>query len=197
VDSPEHGLSDLQVDGDGVVLRDLRQRGAAALDSLDPPGCIATLVQSFDEVRALLRGTSYPVVSVALELAPETQAELLARPAGSRVLSVAERINLTGMAHLLEQYWAPDGGLPHVALESRELAALRREGDVLIHSLHARQTMPRIVPRGRQRIELHFVMNPVSVALAPACYKRSGPVGRGRWREPSRRFSGGSPGVTA
>jgi DNA-binding transcriptional regulator YhcF (GntR family) len=157
-------VGDLRVEVVGVSLRDLRERGPEALHPLDPPQCVAALVRSYVEVRDLLEGTGPPVVGLALELTAETQAELLALPNQARALLVAERVNLVGMAHLIEPYWVPDTPLAHVALESRDLASALRGAEAVIHSLHARRAAARHTPRDCPRIELHFALNPMSLA---------------------------------
>lgn len=156
-------LRNLRVRVVGVLLRDLRERGPAALGDGDPPHCVAALVRSYPDVRDLLRGTALPVLGLAVEVAPETQAELLSLSSTTRAVLVAERINLIGMTHLIEQYWVPDHELAHVALESRELAAALGAAEVIIHSLRARRTVVRVVPPERRLIELHHVLNPVSL----------------------------------
>jgi hypothetical protein len=75
-------------------------------------------------VRDLLAGTGLPVVSLALDLTAEMQAELLALPNQDCTVLVAERINLIGMAHLIGQYRVPDMPLAHVA--SRATTSPRR-----------------------------------------------------------------------
>lgn len=156
-------LRDLPVDVTGVQLRDLRERGPAWLQTA-APACVVTLVRSYADVRDLLHSTGLAVLGLALELAPETQRELLSLPRDVPALLVAERFNLTGMVHLIEQYWVPDGEFPHVALESRELAAAIQRAEVIIHTLRARRTVARLVPAGRRLIELRFVFNPISLA---------------------------------
>jgi GntR family transcriptional regulator len=156
-------LGDLNVEVVGVALRDLREYGESALHPFDPPWCVATLVRSYAEVVQLLRNTSVPVIGLALELASETQAELLTLASDTRVVLVAERINLSGMTHLIEQYWAPPGGLPHISLESKKLTVGLAEAEVVVHSLHARRTVTRRAPPGCRLIELHFVISPLSL----------------------------------
>jgi DNA-binding transcriptional regulator YhcF (GntR family) len=157
-------LSDLRIEVVGVSLHDLRESGEAALHPLDPPWCVATLVRSYAEVVQLLRDSSIPVFGLALELAPETQAELLSLPTQARAVLVAERINLTGMTHLVEQYWVPEGGLAHVSLESKELTSLIAQADIVIHSLRARRRIIQRVTPGARLIELQFVFSSLSLA---------------------------------
>src|SRR5262249_5019894 len=137
-------LHDLGVDVVGVLLPDLKRRGMDALGAAEPPEHVATLVRSYAEVKKLLRGTAVPVSGLALELSAETRAELLALPRTARAVLVAERVNLIGMAHLIEQYWMPATALRQVPLESRTLAAGVRDADVIIHSLHARRAVTRL-----------------------------------------------------
>ncbi len=157
-------LADLHVDVFGVSLQDLREHGESALHPFDPPWCIATLVRSYAEVVQLLRDTSAPIIGLALELAPETQAELLTLASDTRVVLVAERINLMGMTHLIEQYCVPTGGLAHVSLESKDLPAELAAADVVVHSLRARRAVTRRERPGSRLIELHFVFSSLSLA---------------------------------
>jgi len=157
-------LADLHVDVFGVSLQDLREHGESALHPFDPPWCIATLVRSYAEVVQLLRDTSAPIIGLALELAPETQADLLTLASDTRVVLVAERINLMGMTHLIEQYCVPTGGLAHVSLESKDLPAELAAADVVVHSLRARRAVTRRERPGSRLIELHFVFSSLSLA---------------------------------
>jgi DNA-binding transcriptional regulator YhcF (GntR family) len=157
-------LADLRVEVFGVSLQDLREHGESALHPFDPPWCVATLVRSYAEVVQLLRDSSTPIIGLALELAPETQADISSLPTDARVVLVAERINLMGMAHLIEQYWLPSGGIPHVSLESKELPAALAAANVIIHSLRARPVVTRRVSPGSRLIELRFVFSPLSLA---------------------------------
>ena len=120
----------------GVLLRDLKRRGVEALGA-EPPEHVATLVRSYAAVRNLLRDTALPVFGLALELSAETRTELLALASKTRAVLVAERVNLIGMAHLIEQYWMPAAPIRLVPLESRALGggAARRGGR---HPLPAR-----------------------------------------------------------
>ena len=157
-------LVDLQVDVVGVSLQDLREHGDAALTPLAPPCCVATLVRSYAEVAQLLRASSMPVIGLALELGPETQADLLTLSSEARAVLVAERMNLTGMTHLIEQFWVAEGGLPHVGLESKDLKSAIANADVVIHSLRARRAVMRCAPPNCRFIELRFVISPLSLA---------------------------------
>lgn len=157
-------LADLHAEVLGVLLPDLREHGEAALRPLDPPGCVATLVRSYAEVVHLLRDTSIPVVGLALELGPTAQAELLMLPSQARAVLVAERINLTGMAHLVEQYWVPQTGLVHVALESKELPSAIAAADIVVHSLRARRRVARYIQPSCRLVELQFVFSSLSLA---------------------------------
>jgi DNA-binding transcriptional regulator YhcF (GntR family) len=157
-------LVDLQVDVVGVSLQDLREHGEAALTPFAPPSCVATLVRSYAEVVQLLRTSLVPIVGLALELGPETQADLLTLSTDAHAVLVAERMNLTGMTHLIEQYWVAEGGLPHVGLESKELPTVIAKADVVIHSLRARRAVIRRAPPNCRCIELHFVFSPLSLA---------------------------------
>ena len=156
-------LADLHVDVFGVALQDLREHGDSALHPLDPPWCVATLVRSYAEIAHLLRDSSIPIIGLALELAPETQADISSLPTDARVVLVAERINLTGMAHLIEQYWLPPGGVQHLSLESKELPVALDAAEVVIHSLRARRVITRRVQPGCRLIELRFVFSPLSL----------------------------------
>ena len=155
-------VRDLGVQVVGVLLRDLKRRGLEALG--EPPEHVATLVRSYAAVRSLLRDTAIPVFALALELSSETQAELLALPGTTRAVLVAERVNLVGMAHLIEQYWMPATPVRHVPLESRALAtgAARRRG---------RHPLPARAARGGARggagaaaPELRHDLSPLSAA---------------------------------
>jgi len=157
-------LADLHVDVFGVSLQDLREHGESALHPFDPAWCVATLVRSYAEVVQLLRDTSAPIIGLALELAPETQAELLTLASDSRVVLVAERINLTGMTHLIEQYCMPTGGLAHVSLESKDLPTALAAAEVVVHSLRGRRAVTRRARPGCRLIELHFVFSSLSLA---------------------------------
>jgi DNA-binding transcriptional regulator YhcF (GntR family) len=155
-------VRDLGVQVVGVLLRDLKRRGLAALG--EPPEHVATLVRSYAAVRSLLRDTAIPVFALALELSSETQAELLALPGSTRAVLVAERVNLVGMAHLIEQYWMPATPVRHVPLESRALAPALRDAEVVIHSLHARPAVARAAAPGRRLLELRHDLSPLSAA---------------------------------
>jgi DNA-binding transcriptional regulator YhcF (GntR family) len=157
-------LSPGQAEVLGVSLQELREHGAAAVHSLDPPWCVATLVRSYAEVVRLLRDSSIPVVGLALELSPVSQAELLSLPTQARAVLVAERINLAGMLHLIEQYWAPEGGLRHVSLESKDLSAVIADAEIVIHSLRARRRLKSGLQSGCHLIELQFVFSSLSLA---------------------------------
>lgn len=156
-------LVDLQVDVVGVSLQDLREHGEAALTPLAPPACVATLVRSYAEVVQLLRASSIPIVGLALELGPETQADLLTLSTEARAVLVAERMNLAGMTHLIEQFWVAEGGLAHVGLESKDLPTAIANADVVIHSLRARRAVIKRAPPNCRFIELHFVISPLSL----------------------------------
>ena len=155
-------VRDLGVQVVGVLLRDLKRRGVEALG--EPPEHVATLVRSYAVVRNLLRDTALPVFALALELSSETRAELLALAGTTRAVLVAERVNLIGMAHLIEQYWMPAASIRHVPLESRALAAALRDAEVVIHSLHARRAVARAAPPGRRLLELRHDLSPISAA---------------------------------
>jgi DNA-binding transcriptional regulator YhcF (GntR family) len=157
-------LRDLRVEVVGVLLHDLRSRGVEAVGALEPPEHVATLVRSYAEVRRLLRDTAVPIFGLALELSSETRAELLALPTATRAVLVAERVNLIGMAHLIEQYWMPAATMRQVPLESRALAGALRDVDVIIHSLHARRAVVRATAPGRRLLELRHDLSPISVA---------------------------------
>lgn len=157
-------LRDLRVEVVGVLLRDLRRRGAEALGPLEPPEHVATLVRSYAEVRNLLRDTALPVFGLALELSSETRAELLALPSTARAVLVAERVNLIGMAHLIEQYWMPAAMMRQVPLKSRTLAGALRDAEVIIHSLHARRAVARAASPGHRLLELRHGLSPISAA---------------------------------
>jgi hypothetical protein len=77
---------------------------------------------------------------------------------------VAERVNLTGMAHLIEQYWMPAAPIRLVPLEGRALDAALRDAEVVIHSLHARRAVVRAAPAGRRLLELRHDLSPISAA---------------------------------
>jgi DNA-binding transcriptional regulator YhcF (GntR family) len=156
-------VRDLGVEVVGVLLRDLKRRGVAALGT-EPPEHVATLVRSYAAVRNLLRDTALPVFGLALELSAETRTELLALASKTRAVLVAERVNLTGMAHLIEQYWMPAAPIRLVPLESRALAAALRDAEVVIHSLHARRAVTRAAPSGRRLLELRHDLSPISAA---------------------------------
>jgi DNA-binding transcriptional regulator YhcF (GntR family) len=157
-------VRDLGVEVVGVLLRDLKRRGVEALGPLEPPEHVATLVRSYAEVRNLLRDTALPVFGLALELSSETRAELLALASTTRAVLVAERVNLIGMAHLIEQYWMPAATMRKVPLESRALAVALRDADVIIHSLHARRAVARTAAPGRRLLELRHDLSPISAA---------------------------------
>lgn len=157
-------LRDLRVEVVGVMLRDLRRRGVEALGSLEPPEHVATLVRSYAEVRDLLRDTALPVFGLALELSSETRTELLALPSTARAVLVAERVNLIGMAHLIEQYWMPAATMRQVPLESRTLAGALRDVEVVIHSLRARRAVAPAAAPGCRLLELRHDLSPISAA---------------------------------
>ena len=77
---------------------------------------------------------------------------------------VAERVNLVGMAHLIEQYWMPATPVRHVPLEGRALAPALRDAEVVIHSLHARRAVARAAAPGRRLLELRHDLSPLSAA---------------------------------
>jgi DNA-binding transcriptional regulator YhcF (GntR family) len=157
-------LRDLRIEVVGVTLGELKHRGVEALSSPDPPEHVATLVRSYAEVRDLLRDTGLPVFGLALELSAGTRAELLALPSTARAVLVAERVNLVGMAHLIEQYWMPAATMRQVPLESRTLASALREVEVVIHSLHARRAVARAAGTGSRLLELSHDLSPISAA---------------------------------
>jgi hypothetical protein len=157
-------LADLRVEVFGVSLQDLREHGESALHPFGPPWCVATLVRSYAEVVQLLRDSTTPIIGLALELAPETQSDISSLPSDARAVLVAERINVIGMAHLIEQYWLPPGGIPHVSMEGKELPAALATANVIIHSLRARRVVTRRVSPGCRLIELRFVFSPLSLA---------------------------------
>jgi len=157
-------LRDLGVEVSGVRLRDLRRRGVAAFDGGELPEYVATLVRSYADVRRQLRDTAFPVFALALELSSETRSELLALPRTVRAVLVAERVNLIGMTHLIEQYWVPSTTLRHVPLETRNLGSAVRDAEVIIHSLHARQAVLRSGPPAARLLELRHDLSPLSVA---------------------------------
>jgi DNA-binding transcriptional regulator YhcF (GntR family) len=157
-------LLDLEIDVAGVSLQDVREHGEAVLTPLAPPWCVATLVRSYAEVLQRLRSSAIPIVGLALELGPETQADLLTLSTDAHAVLVAERINLTGMTHLIEQYWVAAGDLPHVGLESKDLKSAIAHADVVIHSLRARRAVMRWAPPNCRFIELRFVISPLSLA---------------------------------
>ena len=130
---------------------------------MEPPEHVATLVRSYAAVRNLLRDTALPVFGLALELSAETRAELLALAGTTRAVLVAERVNLIGMSHLIEQYWMPAATIRQVPLESRALVAALRDAEVIIHSLHARRVVTRSAP-GRRLLELRHDLSPISAA---------------------------------
>jgi DNA-binding transcriptional regulator YhcF (GntR family) len=148
----------------GVLLRDLKRRGVEALGPLGPPQHVATLVRSYAEVRDLLRDTALPVFGLALELSSETRAELLALPRAARGVLVAERVNLIGMAHLIEQYWMPATTMRQIPLESRTLPGALRDVEVVIHSLRARRAVARAAAPGARLLELRHDLSPISAA---------------------------------
>ena len=157
-------LHDLGVEVVGILLRDLKRHGMNTFGAGEPPEHVATLVRSYAEVRKLLRDTAVPVFGLALELSAETRSELLALPRTARAVLVAERVNLIGMAHLIEQYWVPATALRQVPLESRTLAAGVRDADVIIHSLHARRAVTRLSTPARRLLELHHDLSPISTS---------------------------------
>ena len=157
-------LHDLGVEVTGVRLQDLRRRGVEALDGGAVPEHVATLVRSYAEVREILRDTALPVFALALELSSETRHELLALPRTVRAALVAERVNLVGMAHLVEQYWVPASALRRVPLESRDLGGALKDAEVIIHSLHARRAAGRAAAAGARLLELRHDLSPISVA---------------------------------
>jgi DNA-binding transcriptional regulator YhcF (GntR family) len=160
----DSALHDLGVEVSGVRLQDLRHRGVGAFDGGELPQYVATLVRSYAEVRHQLRETALPVFALALELSSETQSELLALPRTVRAVLVAERINLIGMAHLIEQYWVPSATLRQVPLESRNLGSAVRDAEVIIHSLHARHAAVRWATSASRLLELRHDLSPISVA---------------------------------
>jgi hypothetical protein len=115
-------------------------------------------------VRDLLRDSALPVFGLALELSSETRAELLALPRTARGVLVAERVNLIGMAHLIEQYWMPATTMRQIPLESRALPSALRDVDVVIHSLRARRAVARAAAPGARLLELRHDLSPISAA---------------------------------
>jgi DNA-binding transcriptional regulator YhcF (GntR family) len=156
------GLRDLGVDVAPMPVRWLEEMGSAGLVTL--PVCVMTLVRSYAKVREALRDVPVPIIALALDLSDETTSAFINLPRTARTVLAAERINLTGFAHLLEQYVAAEEPPVSVATEAPDLADKLARADVVIHSLRARQKVRRLAPPGCQLVELHFVPNPTSLA---------------------------------
>ena len=90
-----------------------------------------------EALRDLLRDAGIPVSGIALELSAETRRELLGLPGHTRTVLVAERVNLAGMGHLIEQYWMPAASMRRVPADTRGLAEALRDAAIVIHSLRA------------------------------------------------------------
>lgn len=155
-------LDDLGVEVAPMPVRWLEQMGPASLVTL--PVCVITLVRSYAKVREALHDVPVPIIALALDLSDETTSSLINIPRTARVVLAAERINLTGFAHLLEQYVAAEEPPVSVAMEDPDLADKLARADVVIHSLRARKRVRRLVPPCCQLVELHFVPNPTSLA---------------------------------
>ena len=139
-------VRDLGVEVVGVLLRDLKRQGVAALGT-EPPEHVATLVRSYAAVRNLLRDTALPVFGLALELRPRRAPAARARQQDPR--------GAGGGARELDRDVPPDravldagGADPAGPLESRALVAALRDAEVIIHSLHARRVVTARRPGG-------------------------------------------------
>ncbi len=156
-------LDGLDVEVAGALLPAVR-RAPRPLDMLGNSCCVATFIRNYVELRRLLEGSDTPLVGLALDLAADTQAELLLLPHTLRGVLVASEVSVPGMAHLVERYWAPEVPLEVVGFESPRLAAAVQSADVVIHSPRARRAVQSL-PIGRKRVmELNFILNEVSVS---------------------------------
>ncbi len=142
-----------------LLLSDLRSATPAVRSTLQHACCIATFIRSYAEVRDHLAEVTVPIVGLAVELAADTQAELLTLPRSARAVLVAERISLSGMAHLVDQYWLPDPPLRPVELESPHLASEVRTANVIVHSLRARPRLEGLAQPQQHLVELRYVLN--------------------------------------
>jgi DNA-binding transcriptional regulator YhcF (GntR family) len=155
-------VRDLHVDVEAISLAQLEASGLRGLRSF--PLSVVTLVRSFARVRELLQDVRVAVIALALDLSPETIDGLIRIPRDARVALVAERVNLPGFAHLVQQYVAIDEPVSEIVPGSSFSGAQLLPYDVVIHSLRTRATVARVLPPDCRRVELHFVPNPTSLA---------------------------------
>ena len=154
-------LSDLRVEVSPLLLG--RQQGTAGADLHSLPLCIVTLVKSYKRVRDLFEGLAVPVVALALKLSDESRRALMDLPREAVGLLLAEQANIQGFRHQLEPFLALNEPLRLHPLETSELEQALAGADVVVHSLRARQSLSLVASPVPQRIELHFVPDPVSL----------------------------------
>lgn len=156
-------LQDLSVEIVPVLLDADDPRGTAVLESEVPPLCVVTFVRVYSRVRDLFALRQTPVIAMPLVLSDETKEEIFDLPADTRVVLVTEKIHLMGILHLVEQYRAVAGPIAHVPMGAPDLAEMLPSAGVVLHTLRARKTVLRLLPRDCRAIELHFVPDPLAV----------------------------------
>ena len=162
-------LGDLDVSVETVLLSDLEQRGDAALDALEPIGCLVSLVGTFTELRRLAGHRGTILFGLVLDLTPETQQRLMALPPDEDVGLVAEERYLPSARAVLRQYLGTEDHL--IFATSRMRTALHRIGSscrLIVFTLGAKRVAERVARRAEVHsadlIELEFLPNPNSVA---------------------------------
>ena len=181
-------VRDLGIDVVGVLLRDLRRRGVEALGGAAEH--VATLVRSYAAVRNLLRTPRSRLRLGPRAVGRDADRSCSRSPAQTRAVLVAERVNLIGMSHLIEQYWMPRGDDPAGSPgELRPRGGALRDAEVIIHSLHARRAVTRAALRAAA---------PRAAARPEPDLRRPIPRRAGRlrgWRCRRSGSPGGQPGV--
>lgn len=155
-------VRDLHVDVRATSLAQLESEGLRTLVPF--PLCVVTPVRSFPPVREHLQDVRIAVIALALDLSTETIDTLIRIPRDARSLLVAEQVNLAGFAYLVHQYVATDEPVHEIMLGVSLTTRQLLQADVVIHSLRARAAVARAAPADCQRVELHFVPNPTSLA---------------------------------
>ncbi len=154
------GVRELPVNVVAITIAELEQRRSALIPF---PLCVVTLVRSFAKTRDILRETQLPVIALALDLSEETIDALVNVPRTSRVVLIAEQMNLVGFLQTVTQYVAVQHPIVEVALEDHSARFQLATADIVIHSLRARKAVQRQVAPECQRIEIHHIPNPTSL----------------------------------